>query len=113
MVGSTGPPRHDGKKLLRLRPDIRLRENKGQDARKKTSHRRASALKSLKLTGIRRILNVGCGTGVAEFDLVQRSPPAQLIGLGPERSIQYDALGDNPTTQSFARQRGCIHLAID
>jgi ubiquinone/menaquinone biosynthesis C-methylase UbiE len=54
---------------------------------KKTRTQRAAALDGVKFEGIYKILDVGCGTGVVGFDLLDLIPYAKLLGIDIEPSI--------------------------
>jgi ubiquinone/menaquinone biosynthesis C-methylase UbiE len=54
---------------------------------KKTKTQRATALDDVKFEGISKILDVGCGTGVVGFDLLNLIPSAQLYGLDIAPSV--------------------------
>jgi ubiquinone/menaquinone biosynthesis C-methylase UbiE len=68
-----------------------------REREKKTKTQRAAALEGVRLDGIQRILDVGCGTGVVGIDLMSIVSTAQLVGLDIEYSILQVAKGKIPS----------------
>lgn len=58
-----------------------------RERERKTKTQRAAALDGVKFEGICKILDVGCGTGVVGFDLLDLIPSAELVGIDIEPSI--------------------------
>jgi ubiquinone/menaquinone biosynthesis C-methylase UbiE len=77
------------------RARIRARE-------KQTKTQRAAALEGVGFTGVDRILDVGCGTGVVGFDLLKLMPSARLVGLDIEPSMLQVAKGNLPAGRKGA-----------
>jgi ubiquinone/menaquinone biosynthesis C-methylase UbiE len=62
-----------------------------QAREKKTKTQRTAALEGITFSGVEKILDVGCGTGVVGKDLLERNPQAMLYGLDIEPSILRQA----------------------
>jgi len=85
-----------------------------REREKKTKTQRAAALEGVKLEGIQKILDVGCGTGVVGIDLVNLIPSAQFVGVDIEYSILQVAKGNIPAgvVSSFV-SGDAYHLPFD
>jgi ubiquinone/menaquinone biosynthesis C-methylase UbiE len=70
-----------------------------QARERKTRSRRAVALGQRQFPAVSVILDVGCGTGVVGYDLLQRLAGAHLIGVDIEPSILHTAKDKAPPNQ--------------
>jgi ubiquinone/menaquinone biosynthesis C-methylase UbiE len=67
-----------------------------KEREKQTKNQRAAALEGVRFEGVETILDVGCGTGVVGFDLLQLIPTAHFVGVDIEFSILPAAQAHNP-----------------
>ena len=69
---------------------------------KNTRRQRAIALENRHFNNVNRILDVGCGTGVVGFDLLNRIPTIHLmVGLDIEPSILNVAKNNLPSLKQI------------
>lgn len=77
-------------------PKLAIEKERLSERDKRTSTRRLFALKGQDFEDVQNILDVGCGNGVAGFDLLSRTKNASLVGVDLEVSILQEAIKKSP-----------------
>lgn len=80
-------------------PKSRIEKNRLREREKRTSTRRSFALDGLDFGDVKCVLDVGCGSGAAGFDILSRTTSASLVGVDIELSILNEANNESPNNK--------------